>query len=75
MLQKAIDKLNGKRSLDDILAPIEFKVQELNAFSDAAHATAIELRVQAEKLRKEADLLEIDADCARGIASKMAEFL
>lgn len=74
MLKKAIDKLNGQRSLDDILAPVELKVQELHNFVDVSRNRAIELRVQAEALQREAAALESDASTALSIAVKMQEF-
>ena len=74
MLQKAINKLNGQRSLADILAPIELKVQELNNFSDVSKKRAIELRVQSEALMNEARALEVDAFAASEVALKMQEF-
>lgn len=73
MIKAAIDKLNGTRSLDDILAPIEHKVQELVHFADSARGKAIDLRQKAEDMQREAAVLEADASIALNIAAKMEE--
>lgn len=75
MIKAAIDKLNGARTLDDILAPIEHKVQELVHFADSARGKAIDLRQQAEDMQREAAALEADASTALNIAARMEELI
>lgn len=73
MLKEAINKLNGTRSLDNILAPIEHKMQELVHFADSARGKAIDLRQQAEDMQREAAMLESEARAALNIAARMEE--
>ena len=73
MIKAAIDKLNGARTLDDILAPIEHKVQELVHFAAYARDKAIDLRQKAEDMQREAAVLEDDASAAINIAARMGE--
>lgn len=75
MIKSAINALNGKRNLSDILAPIQHKVDELRAFSNAQGIKAIELRKQAEELQAKAAQCTNDSAYASEVADKLEDLL
>lgn len=75
MIKSAINALNGKRNLGDILAPIQLKVDELREFAEVQRVAAIELRKQAEELQAKAAQCTNDSAYASEVADKLEGLL